>query len=504
MTRPSFPNNYKFVDSNGNLTSQWAYFLRSLASQLPDPSKNAIQTTTGTITIGDLTPLLDSVYVNVTGDSMSGNLSVPSLTVGGNTLWTFPVDPYLGGTGLTSIGFPNQVLGVDPTGSNLEYKNILSGSGIVVTPYSGNIGISNSGVTSLIAGSGISLSGSTGNITITSTGGGTGTVTSVAVTGSTGLSVSGSPITSSGTITLTLGTELQGLSGLAANGMIARTGAGTYSPRTIAGTASNIVVSNGDGVAGAPTINLATAGTSVSNLFQKITTDTFGRVTATTAVSASDITTALTFTPINKAGDTMSGGLSVPSITIAGTSISSFPLLTSIGGTGLSSIGTANQVLGVNTGGTANEYKTISGSTGLSVSPSAGNIVLANTGVTSLIAGSNISLSGSTGAVTISSTSSGSVSGSGQISLFLGSFPGGNEAQVTVTGLTGISSTATCFAKINGDDVSSSYTSSDHRYLAGFLNLSCSVPTAGSGFVIYSTSLEKLSGYVTVRYFWQN
>jgi hypothetical protein len=150
---------------------------------------------------------------------------------------------------------------------------------------------------------------------------GSGTVTSVAATGSTGLTVGGSPITTGGTITLTLGSELQGLSGLAANGMIARTGAGTYSPRTIAGTASNIVVTNGDGVAGAPTINLATAGTSVSNLFQKITTDTFGRVTATSAVSASDITTALTYTPINKAGDTGISSLtfsSAASITLSG------------------------------------------------------------------------------------------------------------------------------------------------------------------------------------------
>ena len=140
-----------------------------------------------------------------------------------------------------------------------------------------------------------------------------GSVTSVAVTGSTGLGVSGSPITTSGTITLTLGTELQGLSALAANGVIARTASGTYAARTVTGTASNIVVTNGDGVAGNPTINLATAGTSVSDQFRKITTDTFGRVTATSAVAAGDITTALGYTPVNKAGDTGIGALSLNS-----------------------------------------------------------------------------------------------------------------------------------------------------------------------------------------------
>lgn len=151
---------------------------------------------------------------------------------------------------------------------------------------------------------------------------GAGTVTSVAVTGSTGLTVGGSAITTSGTITLTLNTELQGLSDLAANGVLARTAAGTYAARTIAGTASNIVVTNGDGVAGAPTINLATAGTAVTNLFQKITTDAYGRVTATSAVVAGDITGSLGYTPINKAGDTAIGSLTLSAnatITVSGT-----------------------------------------------------------------------------------------------------------------------------------------------------------------------------------------
>lgn len=139
-----------------------------------------------------------------------------------------------------------------------------------------------------------------------SLGSGSGSVTSVAVTGSTGLGVSGSPITTSGTITLTLGTELQGLSGLAATGVVARTGSGTYSPRTITGTASNISVSNGDGVSGNPTIDLVNAGTPVTAQFVSITTDAKGRVTATAAATSGNITTALGYTPVNKAGDSMS------------------------------------------------------------------------------------------------------------------------------------------------------------------------------------------------------
>lgn len=150
---------------------------------------------------------------------------------------------------------------------------------------------------------------------------GSGTVTSVAVSGSTGLSVSGSPITTAGTITLTLGTELQGLSGLAANGLITRTAAGTYTSRTLAGTANRITVTNGDGVAGAPTIDLATVTDSGAGAFKKVTVDSYGRVSGTQAVGSADITTALGYTPINKAGDTGIGNLTLNSaanITVSG------------------------------------------------------------------------------------------------------------------------------------------------------------------------------------------
>ena len=108
-------------------------------------------------------------------------------------------------------------------------------------------------------------------------------IASITVTGSTGLTVGGSPLTSSGTITLTLGTELQGLSALATSGIVTRTAAGTYTGRTITGTTSNILVANGDGIAGNPTIDLATAGTAVAAGFVKITTDAYGRVTRTGA-----------------------------------------------------------------------------------------------------------------------------------------------------------------------------------------------------------------------------
>lgn len=60
----------------------------------------------------------------------------------------------------------------------------------------------------LVGGSGITVTPSGSNLTIAATGGGSGTVTSVALAVPSFLSVSGSPITSAGTITLALVTEL--------------------------------------------------------------------------------------------------------------------------------------------------------------------------------------------------------------------------------------------------------------------------------------------------------
>jgi hypothetical protein len=53
---------------------------------------------------------------------------------------------------------------------------------------------------------------------------------------------------------------LEAIADLAATGLIARTGAGTVSVRTITAGSSQITVSNGDGVSGNPTIDCATAG----------------------------------------------------------------------------------------------------------------------------------------------------------------------------------------------------------------------------------------------------
>jgi len=139
---------------------------------------------------------------------------------------------------------------------------------------------------------------------------GGGTVTSVAaLSNSAALTVTGSPITSSGTFTFDLDADLTAIASLSTTGFSARTAADTWALRTVTGTAGNIVITNGDGVSGNPTIDLDTVTQSSTGDFVKVTLDTFGRVTGNTAVTTSDITTLVDGTYVNISGDTMTGSL---------------------------------------------------------------------------------------------------------------------------------------------------------------------------------------------------
>ena len=92
-------------------------------------------------------------------------------------------------------------------------------------------------------------------------GDGSGTVTSVDLsTSSTGVTIGGSPITDSGTLTVDINNELQGLAGLNLDGFVTRTAEGTYTATSIvSGDSGNLVITNGNGVAGNPTIDLASS-----------------------------------------------------------------------------------------------------------------------------------------------------------------------------------------------------------------------------------------------------
>jgi hypothetical protein len=95
-------------------------------------------------------------------------------------------------------------------------------------------------------------------------------------------------------------------------GIMVMTGAATVIDREIAvADTARLTVSNGDGVSGNPTLDLATVTDGGTGDFEKITTDTYGRVTGTTPVVTGDITALVDSTYVNVTGDAMTGNLTM-------------------------------------------------------------------------------------------------------------------------------------------------------------------------------------------------
>jgi len=83
----------------------------------------------------------------------------------------------------------------------------------------------------------------------------------------------------------------------------------------------------------------------------------------------------------------------------------------------------------------------------------------------------------------------------------LASAGGSNEATVTITGLTGITSTSKVESWVM-EDTTVDHTANDHAYFALFSSLICSIPVLDTGFTIKAVSQYKLTGTFKVRYVW--
>jgi len=165
----------------------------------------------------------------------------------------------------------------------------------------------------------LSVNGQTGVVNIN-----TGVMSISAAAPTAGLTITGGTITSTGTLTFALANDLAAVEGLATNGIAVRTAADTWATRAItAGT--GITITNGDGIAGNPTISLPSVGT--AGTFRSVTTDAQGRVTAgtnpttlagygiTDAVNVSNVTSANTASTV--VGRDASGNFSAGTITAA-------------------------------------------------------------------------------------------------------------------------------------------------------------------------------------------
>lgn len=216
--------------------------------------------------------------VNASGNSVK--LQPPSSTT--SCIFRFPSSDVISKTLATEDG------NISGTAGGLSSTLVVASGGTGQTSYTdGQLLIGNStGNTldkaTLTAGSGISITNGAGSVTIAATGAGTGTVTSIAATVPSFLSVSGSPITTSGTLAITLsGTALP-----VANGGTGITAFGTGIATALGvniGSAGAPVLYNGD--AGTPSaLNITNAIGYSSGASVGFSTQAAGLATATTTV----------------------------------------------------------------------------------------------------------------------------------------------------------------------------------------------------------------------------
>ncbi len=107
-----------------------------------------------------------------------------------------------------------------------------------------------------------------------------------------------------------LNANLTSLSSVSTIGLLTRVNSSTIAARTVSSSTLDIVNGNGFNNSNI-TLDLPSIIAPVNSEFVKVTVDEYGRVENTEAVVSSDITNTLGYTPVNKAGDTMTGALTL-------------------------------------------------------------------------------------------------------------------------------------------------------------------------------------------------
>ena len=403
-------------------------------------------TTTGTLAVNVGTG--NNQIVQLDGSAHLPAVDGSALTNLDPTHLSAAVGTAKGGTGLTAIGTANQVMGVNSGATGLEYKTITAGTNITVTHGANSITIAASGggsgsVTSIASGTG--LTG--GPITATGTFAvdvGTGNNQIVQLDGSAHLpAVNGSALTNLNATNLASGTvaaaRLPALTGdvTTSAGSAATTVVqvqGTAVDSTAPTTAGQVLRYNGTTKYIAGFLSLADIRSTVTPVNTMFPSST---CTAAQTMTWSSLTDTMTCTTIAISNSAVSG-LGTAALLDVGTAASKVVQLdgsahlpavdgsaltsldpthlsaavgTAKGGTGLTSIGTANQILGVNNGASGLEYKTMTAGTGITVTHGANSVTIAATNtnagtVTSIATGSGLSGGAitNTGTISLAST----------------------------------------------------------------------------------------------------
>ena len=405
-------------------------------------AKGRVQATSA-VTTADITNLVDATYVNVTGDSMSGDLTFTS----GATVTGLPgpingsdaVNKAYADALIQGLSFKQSARAATTADITLSAPQTIDGVAVIAgervlvknqtDPTENGIYVAAAGawVRSIDADVGAELVGA--YIFIQE-----GTInanTSWAQISPAPITIGTTPIVwnqFSGAGTYTAGTGLN-LSGtqfsLETPVTTVNGGTGTNSAPTAgqvlvgtsSGTFTPVLIGNGSGIS----VTSGSGSVSISNTGVL----SFNTRTGAVTLTSGDVTSALGYTPVNKAGDTMTGALTVTgtitaentdsSLVIAGGATSGSPVTITATGTGpdtdinLLPQGAGNVLVNGDIVLTeASDYvKQIVAGTNITISPVGGlGVVTINStsAVSSIIAGTGISVDSATGDVTITNT----------------------------------------------------------------------------------------------------
>lgn len=193
---------------------------------------------------------------------------------------------------------------------------------------------------------------------------------------------------------ISLSGNLAAVQALASTGMVVQTGAGTFAERSLTQPAAGFTITNANGVAGNPTFVLANdlaalEGLATTGIAVRTSTDTWATRTITGTSNRITLTNGdgVSGNPVIDISAAYVGQATITTLGTITTGVwTGTTIATTNGGTGLTAIGSANQVLGVNAGATGLEYKSLAAGTGISITHGANLITVASTAAASELA----------------------------------------------------------------------------------------------------------------------